>query len=79
MIFLGPLRSSTLVKSNLANAVKRQADPATVDALRVEHRASRAAEYLRRLVAEAPPLTADQISELQGILSSAASYPVDRP
>lgn len=71
--FESELRPSTRVRSELAQKSRRAfgSDAVELAALRVEFRACRAAEYLRKVVDEAPSLTADQLTALQRILSTA--------
>lgn len=66
------LRPSSKVKSELALTVKHQPgnSPAIAE-LRQEYKASLAAEYLHKVIGSFPPLTQEQISELQGILAAA--------
>ena len=66
------MRTSTKIRSELASASRYTPDDSvTIECLRTEHRAARAAEYLRRVVGAAPPLTPAQIAELQAILAPA--------
>jgi hypothetical protein len=47
-------------------------DAAELDRLHAELRGQRAEDAVRRLVDSAPPLTADQLAKLSGLLSDAA-------
>lgn len=66
-------------RSDLANAAKKAAkNPADRDAaaqveyLRTEYRTVALAEYIRKLVDTAPPLTAEQRAHLAGMLAPRA-------
>lgn len=66
-------RPWTLVRSDIAVEHRKESpDPDLIADLRLELRHSRAADYLTRLVDEAPPLTPEQLAELAAILNSAA-------
>lgn len=58
----------TLARSRLARAVQDGASPERVAELRRAYHASRAADYLQRLLACDPPPTPDQRRELADIL-----------
>ena len=53
-------------------ATKRQDPEADVTDLRVQLRAERLADYVARVVAEAPPLTTEQRARIAAILAGAA-------
>jgi hypothetical protein len=66
------VRPPSKIRSEIGVAARLRPDnDAEIDRLRAEYRASRAGEYLRRVVDDMPPLTAGQIDELQTILASA--------
>ena len=68
------MRPSTKIRSKLAATVRHMpGDVVTIEQLRSEHRASLAAEYLQEVLGVFPPLTQEQISELQDVLASRAT------
>lgn len=69
--------SWTKKRSELAHAVRRGAEEEEVSSLRRDLRALRAEEYVQRIVDEAPPLTAEQVSRLRAILSTAHDEVLD--
>jgi hypothetical protein len=72
------VRPSTKVRSELAVEVRCRPDADyAIGKLRQEYKASRAGEYLRKVVDDAPPLTPGQIAELQAILSTAGEPDLD--
>jgi hypothetical protein len=67
--------SEKLRQRGRVNALQRhrRPDDPELAAARVELKVISAEEYIKRLVAEAPPLTAEQRDKLAGILRPAAS------
>lgn len=59
------------LRSDLANAIKRGDDPATVADLRIRLREANLEKAIREAVDAAPPLTAEQRAKLAAILQSA--------
>lgn len=60
--------SWTHTRSKIANE-KRKNPEADVTELKVQLRADRAQDYIEKLLAEAPPLTADQRAKLAELLA----------
>lgn len=61
---------SLKLRSRLAHAAKN--DPDAVEAARRDFEAARLADHIRRVVDEAPPLTAEQKSRLTALLHNGA-------
>lgn len=59
------------LRSRTAHAARR-GDPAALEQARQDYKAVTAAEYIRKLVDEAPPLTAEQRDRLALLLRGAA-------
>jgi len=72
------LRPPNKIRSELATTVRCSPDAdRTIQRLRQEYKASRAGEYLRKVIDDFPPLTPGQIAELQAILSTAGEPDLD--
>jgi hypothetical protein len=65
------LRFPTKIRSELGTTVRLDpGNDAAIGRLRQKCKASRCAEYLKKVINSFPPLTPGQIAELQGILAS---------
>jgi hypothetical protein len=58
----------TTERARLAALERHNASPERLDAQRRDLRAIRTEDYLRKVLAEAPPLTSEQIARLRALL-----------
>lgn len=63
-----PQDSWTYHRSRVASLTARGADPAEIDRARRDLRAARLADHIKRVVDEAPPLTAEHRDRLMRLL-----------
>lgn len=76
------IRPFNIVRSELALECQKQKrtgrpDPAKIEEKQQELKASKMAEWIEHRLAEAPPLSPDQVAELMTILSSAPTTWLD--
>jgi hypothetical protein len=64
------LRSPTKIRSALSTSVRLYPGDVAIGRLRQKCKASRCAEYLKKVIDSFPPLTPGQVAEPQGILAS---------
>jgi hypothetical protein len=68
-----PVSSWTKARSELANEIQHHGpESPRIPGLRGELKTARAEEYLRRILTDPPPLTAEQLARLSGVLAHAA-------
>lgn len=73
-------RARALLASAAARAARNPEDPSATAAVverRRDYRAAALAEQIRQVVDGAPPLTAEQIEQLRGLLPAPAASPGD--
>jgi len=64
------LSSAQEARNRLGGAIKRGADPAEIQSIREEMDRTRAVQYIEQVLAETPPLTAEDRLHLTRLLTS---------